>query len=74
MQNTLQSTDNVQWRDGIDISVSAGFGAASGLIDNGISKMTKWIAKPRNRKIVTKLLEYGMDMMEDVLKQSLGDG
>ena len=69
-----EANKSLTWRDGIDISVSAGFGAASGLIDNGISRMTKWIAKPRNRKIVTKLLEYGMDMMEDVLKQYLGDG
>ena len=69
-----EANKSLTWRDGIDISVSAGFGTASGLIDNGISKMTKWIAKPRNRKIVTRLLEYGMDMMEDVLKQYLGDG
>lgn len=65
---------SLRWRDVLDISVSAGFGAASGLIDNGISRMTQWIAKPRNRKIVTKILETGMDMMEEALKQYIGDG
>ena len=65
---------DLTWRDGVDISVSAGFGAASGLIDNGISRLTQWIAKPRNRKIVTKILETGMDTMEEALKQYLGYG
>ncbi len=61
-------------REGVSIFVSAGFGAASGLIDNGISRLTQWIAKPRNRKIVTKILETGMDTMEEALKQYLGYG
>ena len=65
---------SLTWRDGVDISVSAGFGAASGFIDNGISRLTQWIAKPRNRKIVTIILETGMDTMEEALKQYLGDG
>ena len=65
---------SLTWRHGVDISVSAGFGAASGFIDNGISRLTQWIAKPRNRKIVTIILETGMDMMEDALKQYLSYG
>lgn len=54
--------------------MSAAFGAASGIIDNGVSRMTKWIANPRNRKIITKLLGVGIDMIEDALKQYIGDG
>ena len=60
--------------DWINIALSAGFGAASGVIDNGISRMTNWIAKPTNRKIVTKLLENGIDMVEEALSQYIETG
>ena len=61
-------------RDMASITISAGLGAASGIIDNGISRMTNWIAKPTNRKIVTKLLEKGIDMVGEALSQYIGSG
>lgn len=65
---------SLRWRDAADITMSAAFGAASGIIDNGVSRMTKWIVNPRNRKIITKLLDVGIDMIEDALKQYIGEG
>ena len=60
--------------DVASITISAGLGAASGIIDNGISRMTNWIAKPTNRKIVTKLLEKGIDMVGEALSQYIETG
>lgn len=69
-----EANKDLKLSDGISITISVGFGAASGVIDNGISRMTSWIAKPINRKIVTKLLENGIDMVEDALKQYFETG
>ena len=69
-----EANKDLDWNDGVNIAISAGFGAASGFIDNGISRLTNWIAKPTNRKIVTKLLENGIDMVEDALKQYFETG
>ena len=60
--------------DVASITISTGLGAASGFIDNGISRMTNWIAKPTNRKIVTKLLENGIDMVGEALSQYIESG
>ena len=60
--------------DVASISINTGLGAASGFIDNGISRMTNWIAKPTNRKIVTKLLENGIDMVGEALSQYIETG
>ena len=60
--------------DMASITINTGLGAASGFIDNGISRMTNWIAKPTNRKIVTKLLENGIDMVEEALSQYIETG
>ena len=60
--------------DMASITINTGLGAASGFIDNGISRMTNWIAKPTNRKIVTKLLENGIDMVGEALSQYIETG
>ena len=69
-----EANRSLRLRDAADITMSATFGAASGIIDNGVSRMTKWIANPRNRNIITKLLNVGIDMIEDALKQYIGEG
>lgn len=69
-----EANKDLEWRDVANITISAGLGAASGFIDNGISRMTNWIAKPTNRKIVTKLLENGLDMVENALSQYIETG
>ena len=49
-----EANKDLDWNDGVNIAISAGFGAASGFIDNGISRLTNWIAKPTNRKNCNK--------------------
>ncbi|MFD2581599.1 DUF6443 domain-containing protein [Pedobacter vanadiisoli] len=61
------------WSDGLDITVAAGFGAASGAIDGGITKFASWASKPSNRKILTKLLEVGVSALEGSIKQLYKD-
>lgn len=68
----IEANQDLDWKDGIDIGVGAAFGAASGVIDNGISRFAKWITKPRNQKIMVFLLEYGVSVAENVVKSGIG--
>ena len=52
----------------LQIAISAGTGAATGAIDGGLTKFAKWAANPRNQKIIVKLLEVGVEGLENVLK------
>lgn len=61
------------WTDALDITIAAGFGAASGAIDGGIINFSKWIAKPTNQKIVAMMLEAGVSALESSLKQIYKD-
>ena len=56
------------------ISLAAITGGASGSIDNGITRFSSWIAKGKNQKIVVKLLELGVDVLEDALGQYIERG
>jgi hypothetical protein len=67
------ANSSLSLEDGFDITIAAGFGAASSTIDGGISKFTTWISKPTNRKIVQKLLEVGVSALESSLKQLYKD-
>ncbi|MBT1708766.1 hypothetical protein KK062_11050 [Fulvivirgaceae bacterium PWU5] len=64
----VDANRDLGWGDAIDIGVAAGFGAASGAIDGGITKFVSWIRKPINQKIVAKLLEVGIAALESSLK------
>lgn len=37
-----QANKSLTWQDGLDIGIAAGFGAASGAIDGGITNFAKW--------------------------------
>ena len=64
-----QANQDLKLKDFATIGMEAAWGAASGTVDGGISKLSKWIAKPRNRKIMMTVLEYGVDVVEDILNQ-----
>nr|WP_262915022.1 RHS repeat-associated core domain-containing protein [Ornithobacterium rhinotracheale] len=51
-------------RDGVNIGVAAGFGALS-----GTAKFAKWAGSSTGRKILVKMLEIGIDALEDIIKQ-----
>lgn len=68
-----EANSDLSWGDGLDITIAAGFGAASGAIDGGITKFAAWISKPTNRKILVKLLEVGVSALESSLKQIYKD-
>ena len=64
-----QANQSLNRKDFASIMMEAGWGALSGSIDGGVSKLTKWVAKPRNRKIMIAILEYGADMIQDIINQ-----
>lgn len=68
-----QANSSLTLNDGLDITVAAGFGAASGAIDGGISKFASWAKSPTNQKILGKLLEVGIASLESSLKQIYKD-
>jgi len=69
-----QANKSLTWQDGLDIGIAAGFGAASGAIDGGVTNFAKWAANPRNQKIIVKLLEVGVGALESSLKEIYKDG
>ena len=64
-----QANQSLNSKDFALIMMEAGWGALSGSIDGGISKLTKWVAKPRNRKVMIAILEYGADVIQDIINQ-----
>lgn len=68
-----EANSDLGWSDGLDITIAAGFGAATGAIDGGITRFASWISKPTNRKILVKLLEVGVSAIEGSLKQIYKD-
>lgn len=69
-----QANKSLTWQDGLDIGIAASFGAASGAIDGGITYFAKWVANPRNQKILVKFLEVGVGAIESSLKEIYKDG
>jgi RHS repeat-associated protein len=69
----VEANKSLGINDGLDIAVAAGFGAASGAIDGGITKFASWIKSPTNQKIIIKLLEVGVSALESSLKQIYKD-
>jgi RHS repeat-associated protein len=69
----VEANKSLGLNDGLDIAVAAGFGAASGAIDGGITKFASWIKSPTNQKIIIKLLEVGVSALESSLKQIYKD-
>jgi len=63
-----EANKDLGWRDALDITVAAGFGAASGAIDGGITKFAAWISKPAHQKIIVLLLKVGVSAIEGSLK------
>lgn len=59
--------------DGLDITIAAGFGAASGAIDGRITRFASWLKSPTNQEIVEKLLQVGVSALEGSLKQLYKD-
>ena len=51
------------------ISIAAGMGAIS-----GTAKFTKWAGSSNGRKILVKMLEVGLDALEDIMKQYIETG
>ncbi len=69
----IEANKSLGWGDAWDIAVAWGFGAATGAIDGGIKHLVKWLKNPTNQKILTKLLEVGINALESGLKQLLKD-
>ncbi|MBL7785532.1 MAG: hypothetical protein JNM36_06485 [Chitinophagales bacterium] len=63
-----EANESLTWKDAIDISVAASFGAAKGTLDGGATTFATWIAKPTNQKIVKKLADVGISTVEGWLK------
>jgi len=64
-----QANSSLSLKDGGNMAIAAGVGAASGIL-----KFTKWAGSSSGRKILVKLLESGIDASEDVLKQYVKEG
>ncbi len=71
--NFSDANSDLTWRDGLDIGIAAGFGAATGAIDGGITKFASWLKSPTNQKIMIRLLEVGVSALESSLKQLYKD-
>ena len=65
------ANQSLDWDDGIDIGVATAMGAAEWVIDNGLSRLTTWVAKPRNVKILKFIANVGIDALETALKDVL---
>ena len=68
-----EANSSLTLNDGLDITIAAGFGAASGAIDGGITKFASWAKSSTNQKILAKLLEVGVSALEGSLKQIYKD-
>jgi len=68
-----QANSDLGWGDALDITIAAGFGAASGALDGGITKFASWAKSPTNQKILVKLLEVGVSALESSLKAMFKD-
>ncbi len=64
-----QANSSLSLKEGGNMAIAAGVGAASGIL-----KFTKWAGSSSGRKILVKLLESGIDASEDVLKQYVKEG
>ena len=68
-----EANGDLDWADGMDMLIAAGFGAANGAIEKEYAQFATWIKSPTNQKIVVKLLEVGVSSIESSLKQIYKD-
>ncbi|MDH6310602.1 RHS repeat-associated protein [Dysgonomonas sp. PFB1-18] len=59
----IEANKDLSWYDAGKIAIAGGMGAVS-----GVAKFTKWIANPKSQKIIGKLLEVGLNVLEEAIK------
>ncbi|WP_299433193.1 DUF6443 domain-containing protein [uncultured Aquimarina sp.] len=58
---------------GWHVAIAGALGAAQGAVDGGVGQIGKFLAKKSNRRILGKLFEFGIETLENVLKDYTDD-